>query len=135
MIKYLIAYGFTAGVFLGIDFMWLSRVARHFYFSRLGDLLLDKPHLGAAIGFYAIYVVGIVFFAVSPALKADNAATAVINGALFGFFAYATYDMTNYATLRNWSLEVTLVDIAWGTCLTGLSAWLGFLATRLVLNN
>lgn len=134
MAQYLTAYGVTAAVFLGIDFIWLSQVARSFYFERLGDLLLDKPNLGAAAAFYAIYVVGIVIFSVAPALRTESATNALVYGALFGFFAYATYDMTNYATLRNWPLEVSLVDIAWGTCLTAVSALLGYLATRFVFH-
>ena len=130
MAQYLIAYAVTAVVFLGIDFVWLSRIAKGFYYDRLGELLLEKPNLGAAVAFYAIYVIGIIIFAVAPALKEQSASTALIFGALFGFFAYATYDMTNYATLRNWSLTVSLVDIVWGTFLTGISAWLGYLGTR-----
>ena len=130
MAQYLTAYAATAVIFLAIDFIWLSKVARVFYFERLGDLLLDKPNMGAAVIFYAVYVIGIVFFAVVPALRAESASMALIHGALFGFFAYATYDMTNYATLRNWPLVVSLVDIAWGTCLTGASALAGYLATR-----
>ena len=132
MAQYLIAYGITAIVFLGIDFIWLSQIAKTFYSERLGDLLLDKPNLGAAAAFYAIYVVGVVIFSVAPALRAESATTALVYGALFGFFAYATYDMTNYATLRNWPLEVSLVDTAWGACLTGVSALLGYLLTRLI---
>ena len=134
MVQYLTAYGVTAVVFLVIDFIWLSQVARGFYFDRLGDLLLDKPNLAAATAFYAIYVVGIIIFSVAPALRADSATSALTYGALFGFFAYATYDMTNYATLRNWPLEVSLVDIAWGTCLTGVSALIGYTLTRLVFH-
>lgn len=132
MVQYLTAYAVTAAVFLGIDFVWLSKIAKRFYFERLGDLLLEKPNIGAAVAFYAIYVVGIIIFAVVPALREQSAATALVYGALFGFFAYATYDMTNYATLRNWSLTVSLVDIAWGTFLTGISAWLGYLGTRAI---
>ena len=132
MVQYLIAYGITAIVFLGIDFIWLSQIAKTFYSERLGDLLLDKPNLGAAAAFYAIYVVGVVIFSVAPALRAGSATTALVYGALFGFFAYATYDMTNYATLRNWPLEVSLVDTAWGACLTGVSALFGYLVTRLI---
>ncbi len=90
--------------------------------------------MGAAAGFYAIYVVGIVIFSIAPALRTESATTALVYGALFGFFAYATYDMTNYATLRNWPLEVSLVDTAWGTCLTGVSALLGYLATRFIFH-
>ena len=81
--------------------------------------------MGAAVAFYAAYVVGIVLFAIAPALRADSVATAFLYGALFGLFAYGTYDMTNYATLRHWSLTVSLVDMAWGAFLTGLSASVG----------
>lgn len=133
MAQYLIAYGFTAAIFLGVDFIWLSQIAKSFYFDRLGGLLLDKPNIAAATVFYAVYVIGIVIFSIAPALRSDSALTALVYGALFGFFAYATYDMTNYATLKNWSLVVSLVDIAWGTCLTGVSAWLGYSLTGLVL--
>jgi len=130
MAQYLTSYVATAAVFLGLDFLWLSKVAKSFYFDRLGSLLLDKPNMGAAVAFYCIYIVGVVIFAVAPALRSDSTTTALIYGALFGFFAYGTYDMTNYATLRNWSLTVSLVDIAWGTFLTALSATAGYLATR-----
>lgn len=134
MIQYLAAYAFTAVVFLAIDFLWLSKIARRFYVDALGDLLLDAPKLGAAAGFYALYVVGIVIFAVAPALREGSVLTALGYGALFGFFAYATYDMTNYATLRGWPLSVVVVDIAWGTVLTGVSAALGTLATRMIVS-
>ena len=126
MIRYLAAYVATVVAFLAIDFVWLTRIAKHFYADRLGKLLREKPNLVAASGFYALYVVGIVIFAVSPALADGSALTAFIRGALFGFFAYATYDMTNFATLRHWPLSVTVVDIAWGTALTGTSALIGY---------
>jgi uncharacterized membrane protein len=130
MAQYLTAYAITACVFLGIDFVWLSNVAKSFYIDRLGGLLLDRPNIGAAAAFYALYVVGIVIFAVAPALREGSAVTALVYGALFGFFAYATYDMTNYATLKNWSFTVSVVDTAWGTCLTGVSALIGYLGTQ-----
>ncbi|WP_428641646.1 DUF2177 family protein [Roseibium sp.] len=130
MTKYLIAYGATAIVFLGIDFVWLAHVARRFYAAQLGDLLLDSPRLGAAAAFYLAYVAGIVFFAIGPALRADSILTALLHGGLFGFFAYATYDVTNYATLRNWPIAVVGVDIAWGTLLTAVSAAAGCWAAR-----
>lgn len=133
MLQYITAYAVTAIAFFAIDFVWLSSIAKAFYFNRLGDLLLDKPNIGAAAAFYAVYVAGIVIFAVAPALREGSAGTALLYGALFGFFAYATYDMTNYATLRNWSLVVSLVDTAWGTVLTGFSAVLGYLGTRLII--
>lgn len=135
MPQYVIAYIVTVLVFLGIDFVWLTKVATKFYSSQLGDLLLEKPKLGAAAGFYLFYVVGIVFFAVLPALRGGGVTTALLNGALLGAVAYATYDMSNYATLKNWSLTVVVVDIAWGTVLTGVSAGLGFWITRALTSN
>lgn len=133
MSQYLTAYLTTAFVFLALDAAWLALTAKRFYFDRLGELLLDKPRKGSAAAFYAVYVVGIVFFAVAPALRESAASTALLHGALFGFFAYATYDMTNYATLRNWSLAVSLVDTLWGTCLTAVAAFLGYYGTLLII--
>jgi uncharacterized membrane protein len=135
MPQYVIAYIATVFVFLGIDFIWLSRVATGFYASQLGDLLLEKPKLGAAAGFYLFYVVGIVFFAVMPALRGGGLTMALFNGALLGAVAYATYDMSNYATLKNWPLTMVVVDIAWGAVLTGVSAGLGFWITRALTSN
>ena len=132
MLNYAMVYCVTAVVFLGIDFVWLSRIARDFYFSRLGDQLLAQPRLGAAAAFYLVYVAGIVIFAIAPALKADSARLVIFLGAFFGLVAYATYDMTNYSTLRNWPLSVVVVDTAWGTFLTALSAFAGFHAGRLI---
>jgi uncharacterized membrane protein len=132
-LKYGIAYVATAIVFLAADFVWLTRVASQFYRNRIGDILLDKPLYAAAVGFYAVYVIGIVFFAVAPALRSQSVTTALLNGALFGFFCYATYDLTNYSTLKGWSLAVSAVDVAWGTILTAGSAAAGFFVTRLLL--
>ena len=133
MLQYLVAYLITAAVFLGIDFVWLSRVATKFYADQIGGLLLETPRFGVAGAFYAFFVVGIVIFAIAPALRANSAVTALTLGALFGFFTYATYDMTNYATLKGWSPSVVVVDIAWGTVLTGTSALIGYLGTRMIL--
>ncbi len=130
--QYVIAYIATAIVFLAIDYVWLSQVATRFYFDRIGHLLMDQPNLAAAGMFYLLYVVGIVIFAVAPALKAESVGTALIYGAMFGFFTYATYDLTNYATLRQWPLVVVIVDISWGTLLSAVSATLGYHLTRLV---
>lgn len=132
MLQNVIAYSVTVVVFLALDFVWLSQVAKPFYTANLGHLLRDSPNLAIAAGFYAIYVIGIIIFAVSPALQSGSAEKALLYGALFGFFAYATYDITNYATLKNWPMSVTLVDLAWGTFVTGLSAYLGALGTMWV---
>ncbi|WP_299472773.1 DUF2177 family protein [uncultured Roseibium sp.] len=132
MVQYTTAYVATALVFLAVDYVWLSQVATRFYFDRIGHLLMDKPNMAAAGAFYIIYVVGIVVFAVAPALKSESMAIAIVYGAMFGFFTYATYDVTNYATLRNWPVIVTIVDVAWGTVLSAFSAGMGYVLTRLV---
>ncbi len=133
MSKLLLAYIATAAVFLLLDLLWLGEIAKSFYQSRLGDLLLERPNLTFAVLFYLTYVIGIIIFAVDPALKSGSWQTALIYGALFGFFAYATYDMTNLATLKSWPLDMSVVDIAWGTFLTGTSAVSGYLVTRYLM--
>jgi uncharacterized membrane protein len=132
---YVVAYIAAATVFLLLDFLWLGFVAKTFYRQEIGALLLEKFNKTAAIGFYLIFVVGVVIFAVLPALQAGSWKTALLYGALFGFFTYATYDMTNLATLKGWSFPVTVVDIGWGAFLTGISALAGYLATRAVVGS
>lgn len=132
MKNYLIAYGATAVVFLVIDAIWLSTMAKAFYRPYLGDLLAPEPRLVPAAVFYAIYVLAIVVFAVGPALASGQWTTALVYGAFFGFCAYATYDLTNQATLKHWPTIVTVVDMAWGTVLTAASATFGYLITRAV---
>lgn len=131
--KYAVAYVATAIPFLVLDYVWLSKVAGGFYRQRLADLLLDKPNIGVAALFYCLYVVGIIIFAVAPAFRSGSSLTALQYGALFGLFAYATYDLTNYATLHGWSFTVSVVDTIWGAILTGISALLGYLITRYLL--
>lgn len=125
--RYVIAYVATAFVFLAIDFVWLGYVARDFYRGQLGPLMAEPINYGAAAGFYLIYVVGVVIFAIAPAMRSGAWTDAALYGALFGFFCYATYDMTNLATLKGWPLHMSLVDMAWGTVLTGISATSGYL--------
>lgn len=124
------AYIFTAIAFFAIDFLWLGTIARNFYFSRMAHLLAGKVNYLAAAGFYAVYIVGLIIFAVAPALRDEAWQTAALYGALFGFFCYATYDMTNQATLKSWPVAVTVVDIGWGTLLSGSAATFGYVATR-----
>ncbi|MHC5656086.1 DUF2177 family protein [Stappia sp.] len=128
--KYAIAYIATSLVFLAVDFVWLTRVAVGFYRDRLAHLMADEVRIGVAAGFYLAYVAGIVIFAIAPAFRSGQWTDALLYGVLFGFFAYATYDMTNLATLRNWPISVTVVDIAWGATLTGVSALCGYLVAR-----
>jgi uncharacterized membrane protein len=128
---YGIAYLATLVVLAACDFVWLSTVGTGFYKPRLGGLLLDRPVLWAAVAFYLVYAVGVAVFAVAPGLRAESVLRAAVLGALFGAFAYATYDLTNLATVRGWSLAVSLLDIGWGAALTALGASAGCLAARL----
>lgn len=114
--------------FVVIDLIWLSLMAPRFYRPILGDIAVSGFNLAPAIVFYALYPVGLVIFAIMPALKTGSAGMALLYGALFGFFTYATYDLTNQATLRNWTTSLTVVDVAWGTLLGAVAAAAGFLA-------
>ena len=131
MLQYGIAYIATAGVFLGADYLWLNR-AMGFYRNCLGDLLAEKPNLAAAAALYVIYFIGIVVFAVLPAARSDGWAAAVLLGGLLGLVAFATYDLTNLATLSRWPLAVVVVDLFWGTFVTALASLAGFVAIRTV---
>jgi uncharacterized membrane protein len=128
--QYLVAYIATAVVFFAVDFVWLGVVAKAFYRDRLGALMAEQVNMPVAGLFYLVFVAGIVIFAVAPALAEGSWTRALLFGALFGFFAYGTYDMTNLATLRDWPAIVSVVDMAWGTALTGLSATAGYGVAR-----
>jgi uncharacterized membrane protein len=120
--RYLAAYLTAALVMGGLDYLWLTTMMGPLYQRVLGPILAAEPDMKAAIAFYLVYLAGIMWFAVRPALTSGDWTVALMNGALFGFFAYATYDLTNMATLKVWSLQLTLTDIAWGTVLTATTA-------------
>jgi uncharacterized membrane protein len=130
LMKLVLSYVLTALVFFAIDLTWLGLVAKKFYWEQLGGLLKENVNWAAAITFYLIYIVGIFIFSILPAVENDSVKHAVFYGALFGFFAYATYDLTNLATLKDWPLKVVLVDIVWGIVLTGAVSTAGFYITR-----
>ncbi len=132
MKKYVIAYLSTGVVFLVLDFIWLGYVTRSFFRDRLADVLSPQPDLKVAGVFYLIYIVGILIFAVEPAFKSGSWTTAAIYGALFGFFVYSTYDLTNLAMLKQWPVSVATLDIAWGTFVNAVGATAGFLITRAI---
>ncbi|GMB79354.1 DUF2177 family protein [Shinella zoogloeoides] len=121
-----LAYLATGIAFLIVDTIWLSTMADMLYRPLLGDKLAPQFHLAPAVAFYLIYVAGIVFFAVMPALEGGGLGKAALNGAILGLVAYTTYDLTNQATLREWPLFVTLADIPWGAFVTAAGASAGF---------
>jgi len=112
-------YGLCTIIFFAIDMLWIGFFARGFYKEKLGFILSDKVNWAAAIVFYLIYIGGILFFAVLPALRDLSWQTALLNGAILGALCYATYDLTNMATISQWPLIVVVVDITWGIALTG----------------
>ena len=116
--------------FAAIDSIWLITMSTRLYKPEIGEMMAENFRLGPAIVFYLLYITGILVFAVQPALASGKWQTALVQGALFGFFCYMTYDMTNYATLKVWSLKVTILDLMWGTFLTGSAATVGLLVTR-----
>lgn len=134
MTQFIPAYIFTAIIFLILDFIWLGFVARDFYFTALKELMKEKPDMLIAAVFYLVYAVGIVIFAVNPALNEGEWKTALIYGALFGFFCYATYDFTNMATLRGWPVKVSVVDIIWGVFITSASATSSYFLTLVTMS-
>ncbi|MGF9693827.1 DUF2177 family protein [Rhizobium sp. 0TCS1.26] len=127
---YVVAYLSTAAVFFGLDFLWLGTVATGFYRSQLGEMMRERPNFVAAGAFYLVYVAGIVYFAVHPYIAGGSWSQALFAGALLGLVAYGTYDITNLATLKSWPLPMSLVDLAWGTLLTGTAAAIGLLVTQ-----
>ena len=121
----------AAGGIMGIlDFIWLGFVAKKLYYGEMGKILLEKPNMAPALLFYLIYVVGVVVFVVSPALEKDSWQHAVGYGALFGFVAYATYDLTNLATLKGFSSKIVIIDLAWGAGLTAVVAFGAYMAVK-----
>lgn len=127
MLTIVIAYVATGLIFLAIDAIWLTVMADVLYRPLLGDRLADPFHLTPAIIFYLIYIAGIVALVVQPAMAAQSLGRAVVYGAILGCVAYATYDLTNHATLKDWPLAVTVADIIWGTVLTATASAGGFL--------
>lgn len=130
--KIALLYAACVVAFFAIDFVWLSTMTSRFYQPRLGHLLAEQPRLGVAAGFYLLYVIGVVALAVIPGLKEGAPLEAIWRGALFGLLAYATYDLTNLATLRGWPVDLTLIDLVWGTVLTGSVSAVGYYAGKII---
>jgi uncharacterized membrane protein len=133
LIQYVATYLVSVPVFFAIDMVWLGFVARSFYQDRLGHLLAESVNWPVAIGFYLLFLVGLLIFAIGPALAMGDGQRALLYGALFGFFTYATYDLTNWSTLREWPASVALVDIVWGTVLSASVAYVTYLLAKMFI--
>jgi len=130
LIYYLKLYFATLVMFFAIDMVWLVVVARAFYKKYLGFIMAPTPNWSAAIIFYLLFILGILVFVVAPGLKANSLASTLLHAALFGLITYATYDLTNLATLKDWPVVVTIVDMIWGTVLSVLVALGSFFAGK-----
>ena len=128
-----VAFAVTAVVFLILDAIWLGLISRNLYQREIGALLLPKPNFGAASIFYVIYVAGLVYFCVVPGVAGQSVLRGLLNGAVFGIVAYATYDLTNLATLKGWSTTLVFVDVAWGAVASAAASAVAVaIATRVV---
>jgi uncharacterized membrane protein len=127
LLIYVATYAVALLFFAGIDVLWLTTMGAGLYRSTLGDILLPTVRMPPVIAFYLVYPLGIVLLAVMPALRSGSAGTALVYGALLGFFTYATYDLTNFATLRNWTLKITVIDVVYGAVVVGIVTLLVYL--------
>ena len=132
MAGWIIAYVAALVVFVAGDMTWLTLMGPRLYRPVLGPMLADKPDVKTAVAFYLLYLVGVTAFAVAPGLRTGRPLETLGWGALFGLVAYSVYDLTNQATLKVWSVRLSLVDMAWGAALTGLAALAGCLAARML---
>ena len=130
MAFYIKLYFTTLIAFFAIDMVWLGLVARTFYRKQLGFLLSSNTNWVAAIIFYLLFIAGILVFVVLPGLDDNSLKTTILRAALFGIVTYATYDLTNLATVRDWPLLITIVDLAWGTVLSVAVSCVGFAAGK-----
>jgi uncharacterized membrane protein len=121
-------YIVTFLVFFIIDLIWLGLIAKNLYKNQIGHLMSNQPNWIAAIVFYFIFIFGLIYFVIAPALDSGEWTKALINGLIFGFITYSTYDLTNLATLQNWPIKITIIDLIWGTSLGGsvstISYWI-----------
>jgi len=116
--KWLLYYGIALVVFMVIDLIWLGFIAKDLYSKYLGYLMADKVNWVSAVVFYLIFIGGILYFVLYPSLLDKNLNNLIIRAALFGFITYATYDLTNLATIKDWPIQITIIDLIWGTTLS-----------------
>ncbi len=131
MTKYLAAYAATIAVVAALDLLWLGVIAKSIYQQGIGHLMADRPNFSVAVLFYAVFAAGLMVFAIAPSGAGSAWSKTLIAAALFGFIAYATYDLTNLATLKNWPVGLSVLDMAWGTLLSVTSAAAGKVALDL----
>jgi uncharacterized membrane protein len=130
--KLFISYALTFVVFFIVDMAWLGFIAKDLYKKYLGGFLSEQVNWTAAVVFYLLFIVGVFIFAIMPSVEKNSVISAITFGALFGFFTYATYDLTNLATLKGWPVTIVFIDIIWGSVLTGIVSTAGFYIVKYV---
>lgn len=123
-------YAIAISVFIAIDMVWLGLVAKNFYSKHLGSLMAKEVNWPAALIFYLLFIAGLVFFVITPSLEKRSWSQALLTGMFFGLITYATYDLTNLATLKNWPVIVTVVDLLWGMVLSGTVSVVSFFVAK-----
>ncbi len=126
-------YAIALPVFFAIDMVWLGLIAKNFYKNQIGFLMTPNINWVAAILFYLLFIVGLVIFVIAPAVNKGSWISALLFGALFGLITYATYDLTNLATIKDWPLLITIVDLAWGATLGALVSTITYFIAGKVL--
>ncbi|MEM8761541.1 MAG: DUF2177 family protein, partial [Pseudomonadota bacterium] len=134
-VSQVVLYLVTAVIFLGADVVWIKLYVRQLFETHVNDLLLEEFRAGPAIGFYALYVVGMLYFASAAGLAGKPLTKVAMDAAIFGFFCYGTYAATNYATLKGWHPQMVASDLFWGTVATAISAVLGVIITRSIMGS
>ena len=129
-LKVIVSYLFTMAVFFLIDLLWLGLIAKNIYRKYLGALMSDTVNWAAAILFYLLFIAGIFVFVIYPSVEKQSATRALLSGAFFGLISYATYDLTNYATLKGFPLNIVVIDLIWGTVLTSIVSISGYYITK-----
>lgn len=124
--EYLLSYFAALVLFILIDLVWIKMIMRPIFERSIGSIMLPDPHMGAALAFFVLYQAGLLYFAVIPAAEAGTWTIAALHGALLGIIAYGTYETTNLATLKGWTLKMAIVDVGWGASLSALIATVGF---------
>lgn len=133
MLKYLYLYLISFGIFLVVDLIWLNLIAKNLYQKEIGSLLLKTPKLIPAFLFYALFIVALLILVLIPGIQSYTLTKTLLIGAVFGFITYATYDLTNLATLKGWSLKMTIIDLVWGTSVSTLVTFLGYIIGSKIL--
>ena len=126
MKKFIPVYLLLVPVFFAIDLVWLSLIATDLYDQQIGFLLADQVNWVAGVLFYLLYIAGIIYFAVAPGIAKKSLKYCLVSAAIFGFLAYATYDLTNLATIDGWPLKISIIDLIWGTTITTTTAFAGW---------